>query len=313
MTKIVKFRHIAVIVSIIIIAIGMAVGTICHFVSNGFFNYGSEFASSYTVEATTSVVEDFDGSILRETAEEVLGSMGAYEVSFSEASGLSPNTVVYKFYSSANSSELSAAAASIEERLAGAGCEDASASYYFTAAELGGIWQLNFAAISLASAVAFQAIYMVFRYKPGMALSALATNVVAAGVYASLLAITRCPVGLEAIAFGALAVIVTLICTCLLFDKIKKSFKDEANAKEETLSLVAAQSSSSVKLNLFALVAMAAACVIVGVFAVIASPSFATLAPFGACLIAIAACACATLVFAPANYAQFSAIDRRNK
>ena len=45
MNKIIKLRHIALIITVVIIAIGMAVGTICHFVSNGFFNYGDEFAS----------------------------------------------------------------------------------------------------------------------------------------------------------------------------------------------------------------------------------------------------------------------------
>ena len=45
MNKIVKLRHLAIILSVVIIAIGMAVGTVCHFVAGGFFYYCDEIFS----------------------------------------------------------------------------------------------------------------------------------------------------------------------------------------------------------------------------------------------------------------------------
>ena len=41
--------HLFIIISSLFIAIGMAVGTICHFCANGFFNYGGEFKSYNSV------------------------------------------------------------------------------------------------------------------------------------------------------------------------------------------------------------------------------------------------------------------------
>ena len=313
MTKIVKLRHLAVIVSIVIIAIGMAVGTICHFVSNGFFNYGDEFASYKSVEVTTSIPEDVNGNVARQIASEELSGLGAYEVSFSEGTGTVPNTVVYKFSTSVSNDELSSAVEAIQSRFEDRGMEDSSVSYHLNEGVAGGIYQLNFAAIALASAVAFQAIYFAIRLKPGMALSAICSQLAAVGVYASLLAITRCPVGLEAIAFAALTVLVTMVCNVIFFGSVKRAYKDESNAKVDKLDLVSGGAKASAKLNAFVCIAAAAIVVIFAIFAIIASPSAATLLPYVSCLIAIAACAYNFCVFAPANYAQLCGLDRRKK
>ena len=313
MTKIVKLRHLAVIVSIVIIAIGMAVGTICHFVSNGFFNYGDEFASYKSVEVTTSIPEDVNGNVARQIASEELSGLGAYEVSFSEGTGTVPNTVVYKFSTSVSNDELSSAVEAIQSRFEDRGMEDSSVSYHLNEGVAGGIYQLNFAAIALASAVAFQAIYFAIRLKPGMALSAICSQLAAVGVYASLLAITRCPVGLEAIAFAALTVVITMICNGVLFDKIKKSYKDEANAKVENLALITESAQATWKTGAIICAAAVIAIVVFGIFAVIASPSAATLAPFAASIISVLAAAYASEVFAPATYSLINAMDRRVK
>ncbi|MDE7087212.1 MAG: hypothetical protein K2O67_03365, partial [Clostridia bacterium] len=50
--------HLFIIISVLFIAIGMAVGTICHFCANGFFNYGGEFASYTSVKVTYTVSEN---------------------------------------------------------------------------------------------------------------------------------------------------------------------------------------------------------------------------------------------------------------
>ena len=312
MTKILKLRHIVLIVSVIIMAIGMAVGTVCHFVSNGFFNYGDEFSSYKSIEVTTSAVEDVNGNTLLEVANEELASLGAYEVSFSKSTGYLPNTVVYKLGTSVSDEAIDEAVAAVKAHFEGEGYEDFTVSSYFNEAKVNGIYVLNFTAIALSSAVVFQAIYFAIRFKPGMALAGLMSQVAAVGVYASLLAITRCPVGLEAIAFAAVAVVLNMILCGLFFDNVKKSYKDENNEKAETLQLIAAGGQSTAKVNLFVCIAAAAAAVILAVFALIAAPSFVTLAPFAAFLIAVISCAFAFALFTPSAYAVVSVIDRRN-
>lgn len=313
MTKIVNMRHLAVIVSVVIMAIGMAVGTICHFVSNGFFNYGDEFASYKSVEVTTSIPEDINGNIARQIASDELSWLNPYEVSFSAGTGTAPNTVIYKFSLSVSDSDLESAVSTIQERLASNGMEDGSVSAHLNEGVPEGLYQLSFAAIALASAVVFQAIYFAIRLKPGMALSAICSQLTTVGVYASLLAITRCSVGLEAIAFAALAVIVTMVCNGIFFGNLKRAFKDEANAKVDKYKLVADSAASTVKLNAFICIAAAAMVVIFAIFAMIASATFATLMPYISCLLAIAACAYVFCIFAPANYAMFCGLDRKRK
>ena len=313
MNKIIKLRHIALIITVVIIAIGMAVGTICHFVSNGFFNYGDEFASYKSVTVTTSVPEDVSGNAAKSIAQDALSSLGAYEVSFSQGTGHTPNTVIYKFYTSVSDESLSSAVGALEQAFGEQGLEDATAVFNVNTSVPEGLHQLNFFAIAIASAVVFQAIYFAIRYKIGMALSSLGTQLAAVGVYASLLAITRCPVGLEAIAFAALTVVLTMICNAIFFDKVKKSFKDEANAKADRLDLIADGARTTAKLNAFVFTAAAIAAVIVAIFAIIASPAAITLAPFAVCLLSIIPCAFACAVFSPASYALIGVIDRRKK
>lgn len=313
MNKIIKLRHIALIITVVIIAIGMAVGTICHFVSNGFFNYGDEFASYKSVTVTTSVPEDVSGNAAKSIAQDALSSLGAYEVSFSQGTGHTPNTVIYKFYTSVSDESLSSAVGALEQAFGEQGLEDATAVFNVNTSVPEGLHQLNFFAIAIASAVVFQAIYFAIRYKIGMALSSLGTQLAAVGVYASLLAITRCPVGLEAIAFAALTVVITMICNGVLFDKIKKSYKDEANAKVENLALITESAQATWKTGAIICAAAVIAIVVFGIFAVIASPSAATLAPFAASIISVLAAAYASEVFAPATYSLINAMDRRVK
>lgn len=311
--KIIRLRHIAIIVSVIILAIGMAVGTICHFLSNGFFNYGDEFAQYKSVEITTSVPEDLHGDIVQQIASDAVAPYGAYEISFSQGSSYTPNTVVCKFYMSASDEDIAKAVAAVQACFEENNFNDATVASYVNELPPEGRSQLMFLSIALASAVAFQAIYFAFRFKPGMALSALATQLVAVGLYASLLAITRCPVGLEAMAFALLTAVVTMLCNGIFFDKVKKSFKDEANAKADRLDLIADGAKATSKLNIAICAFIAVAVVIFGIFAIIALPTVSTLAPVAACLLSVISCVYAFGVVSPASYALINKIDRRKK
>lgn len=312
MNKILKMRHIALIVSVIIIAIGMAVGTVCHFVSNGFFNYGAEFASYKSIQITTSIPEDVSGNKAKKIAEDALSSLGAYEVHFSEGTATAPNTVTYYFPMSASDDELASAVEDIKAAFEQQKMEDASAGVLKQTAVPDGGWQLGLAAIAVSCAAFLQAVYFAFRYKPGMALSSLCSQAAVVGIYAALLAITRCPVGIQTADFAVIAVAVTMICNGVFFSSVKNAFKDESNVKTDKYELIAGSAASTAKVNIAVCVALAVAIVIFGVFALIAAPGAATLSAYLASLIAVVACAFTFGVFTPASYGLLSAIDKSN-
>ena len=56
--KISAKMHIMIIVSAVIIALGIAVGCVCHFVADGYFNYSGEY-KSYQSVTVSYVVLDF--------------------------------------------------------------------------------------------------------------------------------------------------------------------------------------------------------------------------------------------------------------
>lgn len=313
MNKVLKLRHIAIIAAVVVIAIGMAVGTVCHFLAGGFFNYGDEFASYKSVEITTSIPEDVHGDTAKAVAEEALSGLGAYQASFSEGTGLVPNKVIYKFYSSASDADLNSAVERAVQLLADKGMEDGTAMLHVNEGFAGGSWQLALAGIALASAVVFQGVYFTLRYKLGMAIAALGTQVASVGLYAALLALTRCPVGLEAIAFTAVVVVVNMICSAIFFDKVKRSYKDDSNAKTATLELVTLGASASVKPAAVVCIAAAAVAVILGLFSFIAAPAAITLAPYGAALIAVVCSALAFAFICPASYGELCGMDRKLK
>ena len=60
--KISAKMHIMIIVSAVIIALGIAVGCICHFVADGYFNYGGEYTSYQSVTVSYVVLDEADVS-----------------------------------------------------------------------------------------------------------------------------------------------------------------------------------------------------------------------------------------------------------
>ena len=64
-----------------------------------------------------------------------------------------------------------------------------------------------------------------------MALGALLANFHNLALYVALLAMTRIPVGLSAVAFAALTVLFTMIATGYMFDRYRRNLKKENFAK----------------------------------------------------------------------------------
>ena len=114
--------HLFIIVSSIIIAIGAAVGTICQFVANGYFNYGADWESYRSVTVSYSCVDFADKDEVKEVCEKAFADAGVsyyYSVSFGEKSG---NTVggeyTFKFNYSVKEEKLQTAVNAINAVIA---------------------------------------------------------------------------------------------------------------------------------------------------------------------------------------------------
>lgn len=303
--------HLFIIISSILIAIGLAVGTICHFCAGGFFNYGGEFADykSVKVEYYLPITEDEALS----ACEDSFGDLKWFEFSSGYHTGNAKNggEIVYKFVSSTNAESLNEAVTGINEKLvetfnkkleqgAANDVNLSFASLHEGTVKAGGSKAITFAAIALASAAAFQFIYFVVRYKLRAAFSALLACVHNLGIFVALAAITRIPVGAEMIAFGAAVVFVTMIFSAVFFDRTRKNFANEKYAKSERLEVLDVSACESRMLTFTSVCVLAAVAVVLGVFASIAQLFAGALAPAALLVLAMAAVGYGAMFFTPA-------------
>lgn len=300
--------HLFIIISCLVIAIGMAVGTICHYVSNGFFNYGSEFASYKCVTVTYYTAEYRDADEIKPLCDEQLKGFKAYEVSTSDT--VLGGEIVYKFSPATSTSGLQSATDAITEALLAKVGENklTTVSMHEATISEGGSRAITFASIAVASAVAFQFIYFIIRYKLRAACSALLASVHNLGVYAALLAITRLPLGAEAIAVGGAVVLLTIILTCILFDKTRRNFKSDKYAKTDRVEVIDASAIDVRKVTLFSLCALAAVALVFGVFAAISSMYVGALAACAVMILGVIACCYGTVFFTPAVHSGVDAL-----
>lgn len=291
--------HLFIIISAIVIAIGLAVGTICHFCAGGFFNYGGEFSSykSVTLEYYLPVTEDEALSV----CEDALGGLKSYEFASSETT--SGGKIVYKFVTSTDTEKLNNAVAKINEKFAAnadGGVKLNVAAYHEGTVKEGGSKAITFAAIALSAAAAFQFLYFIVRYKLRAAYSALLACVHNLGIFVALAAITRIPVGAEMIAFGAAVVFVTMIFSAVLFDRTRKNFANEKYAKSERLEVLDTSACEVRMLTFSSVCALAVAAVVFGVFAAIAQMFAGALAPAALVVLGMVATGYGAMFFTPA-------------
>lgn len=216
--------HILIIVSAIIIAIGLAVGLICEFCAGGYFNYGDDYKSYDSVTVSYAYVDFNDGEDVKEICDKAFKDNKINYFSSSYGDTAQGGEYVFKFVSKTKTEKLQTAVTEINSKLSLTGLSNASFSEVKT--ELGGEHALIFGAIALSSAIVFQFIYFVIRYKLTAALSALLADVHNLAIFVSLLSITRAPLSSSVAAFGALTVIMTMIGCCFLFDRVRKNRKD---------------------------------------------------------------------------------------
>jgi preprotein translocase subunit SecF len=297
-------KHIFLIISCIILAIGMAIGTVCHFIAGGFFNYGSEFSAYNSINVTYLAAEQTEEGV-KQICNTALDGLTTADISSSEVSF--GGEIIYKFTTSVDTDKLQAATDAINTALSADGGLSA-ASLVTATTYVGGLRSLNYAFIALASAVAFGFIYFAIRYRFAAAFTSIVSNVFSLGLYIALLAITRVPVGIEAVALGCVAVLVSMIVTGLFCNKMHRSLKEENADKQNIDDMVNSSLDFSAKFSGLVICFIVVAIAVLAIFALCAFLSPASLAPCAAAVLALVACACTNLCFMPCIYSIFKGI-----
>lgn len=308
-----KFR-LFVIISLALIIIGMAIGTVGHFVWNGFFNYGHEFDSYKSVVIRYSSAEYTEDTV-KPVCEDAFSGLSGYTVSYSEA--LRGGEIVYKFSSNADEAKLQAAADKINEKLntiEGEGVADLNvASVRVGTIEEGGSRALTFASIAVASAAAFMFLYYIFRYKLRSACTALLACIHNLGLFLALIALVRVPVGAELIAISALIVFITMLGCGVFFDKTRKNFSSDAYAKTDRSEVVDISAAECHKINMVTVIAFMAVALVFGVFAAIAALNISAIFIVPLLIIGMFVCCYGTIYLAPSVYTQIDALCEKVK
>ncbi|MDE7162920.1 MAG: hypothetical protein K2O44_02430 [Clostridia bacterium] len=304
--------HLFIIISVLFIAIGMAVGTACHFCANGFFNYGDEFSSYKCVTVTYYTSEYKDADAIKPVCEQALKDFNAYEVSYYSDNRMG-GEIVYKYSIKTDSAKLQVAVDSLNAALDKNQSGLNVASLHEATVNEGGSRAIIYTAIALASAAAFQMIYFVFRYKLRAACSALLACVHNLGVFVALAAVTRIPVGAQFIALGAAVVLLTMIMSCVLFDRTRKNFANELYARTERVEVVDTSACEVRIISFVAICALAVAVVVFGVFAAISQMWIGALAPYALALLGLIACFYGALFFTPAVHGAIDGVCEKAK
>ncbi len=298
--------HLFIIISCVIIALGVAVGTICQFVANGYFNYGSDWSDYKCVTVSYACVDFSNEKEVRKICDDAFASDGLkyYNCAYGDVTGdIVGGEFTFKFGKSVNDEKLASAVEKINAKI------QSGASVHTVEGFKGNTKALWRGAVAIASVMAAHFIYFAIRYKLTMALGALLADVHNLAVFVSLLSLARIPVGSAIITFAVLTVLVTAVGTCFLFDRVRKNCKDENASKLSAFDLTDKSASESFKVNLFVPVVLCAVAVLLFVLMSISAMSvFTVLSPVLCALACFVSCAYGTLFFTPAVYSRFKLI-----
>ena len=312
--------HLFIIITSIIVAIGIAVGVICHCVAGKYFNYGGDYASYKSVTVTYADI-DFSGKkddpevVMDDICEKAFKDAGisSYTKEYGEKSG--GGSITYKFVNSTDGAKLDKAVEAINGKIDEALEGDSmfsNASWQTVNAVYEGSKALLRAGIAIAVVAVFHFLYFLIRYRLTMAFAALLADAHNLALYLSLLAITRVPVTSAIATFAVVTVLITLIGTCFLFDKMRKKIKSAEKKGEEFKVDDAAD--STFLLNVIFPASIAAVALVVFVLMAISSLSpLAIMAPVFMSLISCASCIYGTAMFVPAVYSRFKQIGDNYK
>lgn len=309
--------HLLIIISCVLIAIGLLVGTVCECVANGFFNYGEDYAD-YKCVTVTYENTDFSGTgeepvdKIKEFCDEAFSGEGLKSYSVTVGDTETGGTVVYKFTSSTDSGKLDAAKSAINAKLAEFVKDNAannSASVTNVEALLSGGWAMSMAAVAVSVSIVVHFIYFIIRYKFTMALGALLADVHNFALFLMLTAMCRIPVGSTIAAFAVLTVLITIIGTSFFFDKMRKNLKEEELKKLAAFEIVDKTADECFWTNTVMPACLAAVSVILFVLMSISSLSpLAIISPVLCSLLSFISCAYGTALFVPSVYSRFKLI-----
>lgn len=308
--KISSRMHVMVIVSAVILALGVAIGLVCEFVFGGYFNYGAEYSSYKSVEVNYALIDStaFGGAEgVKELCDVEFDGKGVAYYTSAHAETNDGWQYVFRFSANADEKALASAVSAIHARLSDSSLSGISGAYLHNAVtQKGNTEAYKFGAIALASAVVFQFIYFAVRYKLTMAFAALLANVHNFALFISLVTLTRVPVGSQVVVFGVLTVLLTMIGCAFLFERVRKSLKDEGFAKlgvNEQVDTCVGESLFGIALSSVGVAAAAA--VVFALLSVSALSVTAVITPVALAVLSAASAFYGTAFFTPSVYSRF--------
>lgn len=297
--------HIFIIISCVIVAIGLAIGLVCQFTADGFFNWGGDNSSYQTVSVqyyervtSTDDVED--------VCDDAFSANGVSYYTKTYADTNNGSEIVYRFSTSQDSEAIQKAVETIESYVNTDAWFLGGAYYSNVEGELGGGRTLMWVGIAVASAVVFQFIYFIIRYKLMMACAAFIADVHNLALFLALLAITRVQVSSAVFALSVFVVLLTMTGISVLFDRMRKNFRTEEYQAMPSFDQSDAAASECFSLVTTMHVVLAAVIAIVMIFAAIGALSaYSLLMPCLAAIIAVLVCEYGTMLFIPSVYSRF--------
>ena len=315
-----KLRIFAII-SCALIVIGLALGTVFHFIGNGFFNYDGEYSSYKSITVTYNVVElsGADKTIedLNAICEDAFESIDVdYESVFKSDNSAAKGLIEYRFSCSTDSAALKSAQDKINAKI-----KEVTASLDMnvpvTHAELhteetilGGGHAVSMAAIALAAIVVVHLIYTMIRYRFSAAFTAIAADLHNIALYAALLALCRVPVSSAVMVFGVLLALATAIGVTYMLERIKRNAKDNDSLSVEELTNLSAAQTVKVNVALSACLAVVAV-LLFAVMAISAMSIMSVLIPACLAVVAFIVTIYGTVMCAPALYCSIKNMGKK--
>lgn len=312
--------HLFIIISCVVIALGIAVGTICHFAAGGFYNWGADWASAKTVTVTYENIDYSSEKDVKDICEKAFSDNGISSGKVTATSGKNSTggTLVYEFFASTDAEKVEKAVADIEAKFKSDASEVdvklsyASASSSDTLPEAGkALWR---GAIAMAVAVVIACLYFLIRYGLTSSLAVLLACVHNLALFLSVAALVRVPVGSSVVTFAGITLFITLIGCCFFFDRVRKNGKDDELKKLGAFEFVDKSAGESFKINLFIAVVLCAVSVVTFILTSISSLSpLAVMSPLMLALVCFISGAYGLLAFTPSVYSRFKKIADNTK
>lgn len=295
--------HLCIVITSVLVAIGLAVGLVFHFVFGSFYNWGGDYSTYYNVEVQYSVLE-IKTKDVENICEEAFEANGITYYTVVTSGSSTESRIEYRFNKNTDASALSAARSTIKTQVQEKNTL-AVITYSYVEGTLGGEHDIMYAGIALAAVVVFQFLYFIIRYKLTMALSALLANVHNLALFYALLAITRVQVSSSVVALSVLTVLLTVIGCGILFEKMRKAFRTDEYKAMSSFEQADGASRMAVKPMTFLFGAFAVAALVLTAFTALGSLSIYSLfMPCMCALISVVASAYGVMLFTPAVYSR---------